>query len=59
MDADTIANLICVSQHLGRSIDITTRYLGQLKSKCPTHSLLTSMATFEGAYDHVATTLSR
>lgn len=57
-DPDTLANLVCVCQHLGRSPEIINRYLSQLKTKAPGHLLVSSMNTFEGAYDRVSTTLS-
>ena len=57
-DPDTLANLVCVCQHLGRSSEIVNRYLSQLKTKAPGHLLVTSMNTFEGAFDRVSATLS-
>jgi hypothetical protein len=33
-------------------------YCSQLKSKAPNHSLVTSLATFHGAFDRVAGTLA-
>ena len=56
-DPDSLANLIAVSQHLQRAPEVVSRYLAQLKAKAPAHQLLTSLATFEGAYDRVAATL--
>ena len=56
-DPDTLANLICVSQHLSRAPEVVGRYLAQLKAKAPTHQLVTTLGTFEGAYDRVAATL--
>lgn len=56
-DPDTLANLICVSQHLSRAPEVVARYLAQLKAKAPTHQIVTSLATFEGAIDRVAANL--
>lgn len=57
-DPDTLANIITVSYHLQRSNDVINRYLNQLKSKAPNHALVTSLATFHGAFDRVAATLN-
>jgi hypothetical protein len=56
-DADSLANLIVVSQHLQRAPEVVARYLAQLKAKNPTHSLLASLGTFESAFDRVSVTL--
>jgi len=56
-DPDSLANLIAVSQHLQRSPEVVARYLAQLKAKAPTHQLITSLATFEGAYDRVSNSI--
>lgn len=52
-DAETLANLIVVGQHLGREGDVTKRYLKQLKKAAPMHQLLQSLRVFEGAFDRV------
>jgi len=57
-DPDSLANLIAVSQHLRRAPEVVARYLSQLRARAPGHQLLVSLATFEGAYDRVAATLS-
>jgi tetratricopeptide (TPR) repeat protein len=57
-DPDTLANLICVCQHLGRAPEIVSRYLSQLKSKAPNHQLISSISTFEGAFERVAAGLA-
>jgi hypothetical protein len=56
-DPDSLANLIAVSQHLERTPEVVNRYLSQLKTKAPNHALLTSLATFEGAFDRVSASL--
>lgn len=56
-DPDSLANLIAVSQHLQRAPEVVARYLAQLKAKAPGHQLLSTLSTFEGAYDRVAATL--
>jgi len=56
-DADTLANIIVVSQHLQRPAEVVTRYLNQLRASSPSHALVSSLATFEGAFDRVAATL--
>lgn len=58
-DADTLANLIVVCQHLRRPDDVVNRYLMQLQSRHPTHQLVESLATFDGAFDRVAATLAK
>lgn len=57
-DPDTLANLICVCQHLGRETSIVSRYMSQLKSKAPDHALVTSVNTFTGAFDRVSAGLA-
>jgi coatomer protein complex subunit epsilon len=56
-DPDSLANLIAVSQHLERSPEVVNRYISQLKTKAPNHALLTSLATFESAFDRVSASL--
>jgi coatomer protein complex subunit epsilon len=56
-DADSLANLICCSQHLNRAPEVIARYMAQLRSKAPGHPLLQSLVVFEGAFDRVITTL--
>jgi hypothetical protein len=81
MDPDTLANLVCVSQHLDRPPEIVKRFIrcdyysgpiyyylaqqlhklfscSQLKTKAPTHPMITALGTFEGAYDRISATLS-
>ena len=58
-DADTLANLIVVCQHLRRPEDVVKRYLMQLQSKHPGHQLVETLATFDGAFERVATTLAK
>ncbi len=58
-DAETLANLIVVSQHLRRSEDVINRYVKQLQSKHPQHQLVEALATFEGAFDRVAATMAK
>mmetsp|Transcript_4254 Transcript_4254/g.5848 ORF Transcript_4254/g.5848 Transcript_4254/m.5848 type:complete len:298 (+) Transcript_4254:21-914(+) len=57
-DADSLANLICVSHHLQRTPEVINRYLSQLKIKAPQHSLVVALNTFNGAFDRVASTLA-
>jgi coatomer subunit epsilon len=57
-DAETLANLIVTGQHLGREVDVTNRYLNQLKKVSPQHPLLASLAVFEQAFDRVGRTLA-
>lgn len=56
-DPDSLANLICCSQHLNRSPEVIARYVAQLKSKSPGHPFLQSLSVFEGAFDRVSSTL--
>jgi coatomer subunit epsilon len=56
-DADSLANLVVVSQHLQRAPEVIGRYLSQLKAKQPDHTLLAALHTFESAFDRVSATL--
>jgi coatomer protein complex subunit epsilon len=58
-DADTLANMIVVSQHLQRPPDVVARYINQLRSRSPNHPLLVSLAAFEASFDKVASSLSK
>lgn len=57
-DADTLANLIVVANHLQRSSDVINRYLSQLKLKAPNHSFVTSYNTFQSAFERVSSSLA-
>jgi hypothetical protein len=39
---------------MNKSQEVVNRYLQQLKSKAPNHPMVTSLATFDGAFDRVA-----
>lgn len=56
-DADTLANLIVVGNHLQRPADVIARNISQLSAKSPNHPLLASVAVFEGAFDRVSASL--
>jgi hypothetical protein len=53
-DPDSLANLIVVQQHLQRPIELVNRTLSQLSLKAPNHPLVTSLHTFDNAFDRVA-----
>ena len=57
-DPDTLANLVCVSQHLGRAPEIVSRYLSQLRFMAPNHQLVASINTFESAFERVSAGLA-
>ena len=57
-DPETLANLIVVGQHLGLEVDVTKRYLNQLKKVAPQHQLVSMLNVFEGAFDRVGRTLA-
>eukprot|EP00981_Chlorochromonas_danica_P007863 scaffold1885_cov161-Ochromonas_danica.AAC.6 len=57
-DPDSLANLITVSYHLQRPQEVINRYLSQLRAKAPKHDLVTSLETFERAFDRAATALA-
>jgi coatomer protein complex subunit epsilon len=50
-DADTLANLVVVTLHLGKP---SSRYLNQLKASDPNHASLKRTAQFEEAFDRAA-----
>lgn len=56
-DADTLANLIVVSQHLDRPQEVINRYLNQLRAKAPWHDLVQSLDNFNQSFDRVAASL--
>mmetsp|Transcript_36745 Transcript_36745/g.37398 ORF Transcript_36745/g.37398 Transcript_36745/m.37398 type:complete len:238 (+) Transcript_36745:3-716(+) len=56
-DPDSLANLVCVGQHLQRPPEVIARYLSQLKMKAPSHPLLSSLSIFESAFDRVSTSM--
>lgn len=56
-DPDTLANLIVTGQHMGREMEVTNRYLNQLKKISPQHQLIQALSVFDGAYDRVGKTL--
>eukprot|EP01040_Poterioochromonas_malhamensis_P015033 gene15033-16749_t len=57
-DADSLANIIIVSQHLHRSEEVINRYFSQLRLKAPNHPLITSLDNFSAAFDRVAATIN-
>lgn len=50
-DADTLANLVAVSLHLGKG---ATRYVSQLKLVAPAHAIVTRTEEGEAAFDRAA-----
>ena len=54
-DADTLANLIACSLHLGKS---SSRYLAQLKMQSPPSSFMLQRATLEEAFDRASAAAS-
>jgi coatomer protein complex subunit epsilon len=53
-DPDALANLIVVSQHLGRAPEVVSRYLSQLRLSDAHHPLIQGLTNFENAFDRVA-----
>lgn len=58
LDPDSLANLICVSQHLDKPPEVVNRYVAQLQTKSPGHPLIVSLGLFDGAFDRVAASLA-
>jgi len=50
-DADTLANLVTVSLHLGKS---AARYQGQLKQVSPDHAIVKRLEEGEAAFERAA-----
>lgn len=57
-DADSLANLVVVSQQLRRPEEVVQRYVSQLKIANKDHPLLQSLANFESAFDRITPTLA-
>lgn len=55
-DPDTLVNLICCYQHMGKPEELLLRYANQLKAVAPRHPLVLQLATVEGAFARVAGT---
>lgn len=55
-DPDTLVNLICCYQHMGKPEELLLRYVNQLKAVAPRHPLVQQLATVEGAFARVAGT---
>lgn len=53
-DADSLANLVVVQQHLQRPVELVNRTLSQLSLKAPNHPLVTALHTFDGAFDRLS-----
>lgn len=54
-DADTLANLIAVSLHLGKA---AARYQSQLKLVAPEHAIVRRSEEGEAAFDRAATAVT-
>jgi len=53
-DVDTLANIIVCMQHLRKPVDVTTRYMNQLRSVAPTHPYITKYTELEASFDRCA-----
>lgn len=54
-DADTLANLVATSLHLGKP---ASRYMSQLKLVAPTHAIVKRAEEGEAAFDRAATAVT-
>ena len=55
-DPDTLVNLICCYQHMGKPEELLQRYINQLKAVAPRHKFVASLETVEGAFARVSGT---
>lgn len=53
-ETESLANLVVVQTHLQRPPELINRTIGQLSLKCKNHPLVTSLQTFDGAFDRIA-----
>jgi len=53
-DADTLVNLVAVSQHLGRKPSEIEKYLVALKAQCADHPFVQGLVQVEGAFEREA-----
>jgi coatomer protein complex subunit epsilon len=53
-DTETLVNLVCCSQHLGKSKDIVNRYISQIKGRAPNHPWVREIELLEGSFDRHA-----
>ncbi|VDN04827.1 unnamed protein product [Thelazia callipaeda] len=51
---EAIVNLIVVSQHLGRALEVTNRYINQLKEGSPDYKWIVDYIAQENTFDRVA-----
>lgn len=54
-DGDTLANLVAVSLHLGKS---AARYMSQLKLVAPSHAIVQRTEEGEAAFDRAASAIT-
>jgi coatomer protein complex subunit epsilon len=55
-DPNTLINIICCFKHQGKSSDLVTRYVNQLKTVAPQHGFVMKLNTVEGAFKRVSET---
>lgn len=53
-DADTLVNMVAVSQHLGRKAGDIDKYLMALKATCADHPFVQGLVQVEGAFEREA-----
>lgn len=53
-DPDSLANLVVVQQHLQRPVELVNRTLSQLALRAPNHPLVTTLNTFDGAFERLS-----
>jgi len=58
-DPDTLINLICCYQHMGKSSDLVNRYVSQLKTVAPSHPFVAQLSTVEAAFDRVSASFAQ
>ena len=53
-DPNTLVNIICCFKHQGKSSDLVTRYVNQLKTVAPQHAFVKQMTQVENAFQRVS-----
>lgn len=57
-DPETLVNLICCYQHMGKPSDLVNRHMMHLKAVAPRHPFVAKLNRIEGSFDRSATAFS-